>query len=170
MIKLFVKVDISVPIVTSCSILHTRHLRANGLIAIREIEPTWVLVYTCCSYRPHVLRNDVAGTDDDGAECVEARISVGGPSESRCSPPGGLHVSGTRLDCPRPSILGSFQVPDDGTPPTPRNCWNYYFIAATSTRVGRSISFDSLESTRHFQGNLLTAWNYKTESIRYYIC
>lgn len=35
--------------------------------------------------------------DDDGAECVEARVSVGGPSASRdARHPGGLHVSGTR--------------------------------------------------------------------------
>lgn len=67
----------------------------------RACTPTRVLLYTC-SCRPHVLRNDVAGTDDDGAECVGARVSVGGPSESWCSPPGGLHVSGTRgLTVPR---------------------------------------------------------------------
>lgn len=81
------------------------------------------------------------GRNDDGAECLEARVSVGGPCASRrCSPPGGLHVSGTRLHrlppFPAHGILSSARR---CAVPTPRNCWNYYFIAAT--RAGESPAY-----------------------------
>lgn len=53
------------------------------------------------------------GRDDDDAECLEARVSVGGPCASRrCSPPGGLHVSGTRLHrSPVPRPRDPFKCP-----------------------------------------------------------
>lgn len=47
------------------------------------------------------------GCDDDGAECIQARVSVGG--RGACHP-GGLHVSGTRLDrLPFPCLQDPFK-------------------------------------------------------------
>lgn len=86
------------------------------------------------------------GCDDDDAECVEARVSVGG--RGACPPGGATCVGYPARSTPLSLPSGSFQVPD-GTPPTPRNCWNYYFIPANRARESpvSITSFDSLDTS-----------------------
>lgn len=90
--------------------------------------------YTC-SYRPRVLRNDIAGMRWWRRRmCRSSCLRWGSVRESRCSPPGGATCVGyPARSAPLPPPSESFQVPD-GTPPTPRNCWNYYFIATNRAR------------------------------------
>lgn len=102
---------------------YSQHSCKDGLIARTHS-------YTC-SYRPRVLRNDVAGMRWWRRRMCRSSCLRWG---SRCLPPGGATCVGyPARSAPLPLPLGSFQVPD-GTPPTPRNCWNYYFISANRAR------------------------------------
>lgn len=65
----------------------------------REMEWTRVRTRTRVAIGLVYYAMTLPGCDDDDAECVEARVSVGGLCASRgARHPGGLHVSGTRLD------------------------------------------------------------------------
>jgi len=90
------------------------------------------------------------GREDDNAECLEARVSVGGLCASRrCSPPGGLHVLGTRLHRPpRSPPTGSFQVPD-GTPSRPPGIAGIIILSRRPAHGRVARIFDMYPSIHH---------------------
>jgi len=85
------------------------------------------------------------GREDDNAECLEARVSVGGLcARRRCSPPGGLHVLGTRLHRLVPRPRDPFKCPT-ARRPDPQELLELLFYRGDSPENRPRIRYVSLD-------------------------